>query len=98
MACVEDLNKEIVLSGASFKEAREYVEAHCMEIYYVNPGFRLFEKHMIGIPPIAIGLEGDMILFPFTKPCYGTFLIKAEHAEEAARLRSLGLKTTKDKK
>jgi hypothetical protein len=39
-----------------------------------------------------------MVIFPFTKPCYGTFLIRAEHPEEAARLRSLGLKTTKEKK
>ena len=95
MACVEDLDKEVLLQGSSFKEAREYVEAHYTEIYYVEPGFKLFEKHIIGIPPIAIGMDNDVLVFPFTKPCYGTFLLKVEHSEEAARVRSLKLKTKK---
>ena len=93
MVCVEDLNKEVLISGASFKEAREYIESHCTEIYYVEPGFKLFEKPVIGIPPIAIGMQGgDTIVFPFTKPCYGTFLLRADHLEECNRIRSLGLK------
>ncbi|MDD1675326.1 MAG: DUF1894 domain-containing protein [Methanomicrobiales archaeon] len=93
MACVEDLNKEVLLSGASFKEAREYVETHCKEIYYVDPGFKLLEKAVIGIPPIAIGVDGDFLILPYTKPCYGTFLLRVECAEEIKRLRSLRLKT-----
>ncbi len=93
MACVEDLNKEVLLSGASFKEAREYVEAHCTEIYYIDPGFKLLEKAVIGIPPIAIGIDGDFLITPYTKPCYGTFLLRVECPEEIARLRSLKLKT-----
>ncbi len=95
MTCVEDLDKEVILQGSSFKESREYVEAGFTEIYYVDPGFRLFEKHIIGIPPIAIGMDHDFIVFPFTKPCYGTFLLKVEDAEEAKRLRSLKLNTKK---
>ncbi|HUW85601.1 MAG TPA: DUF1894 domain-containing protein, partial [Methanoregula sp.] len=41
-----------------------------------------------GIPPIAIGLEGDFIIFPYTKPCHGTFLLRVEDTVEAARLRA----------
>jgi len=76
----------VVLSRASFAECREYVEKHCARYCYVNPGFRLFDKCMIGVPPIAIGVDGDVVVFPYTKPCYGTFLLRIEDAAEAARL------------
>jgi hypothetical protein len=87
MACVEDINKEILLSGVSFKECREYIESHYKEVYFVEPGYRMFEKYLIGVPPIAIGVEGTSIIFPFTKPCYGTFLLKTDCPEEIERLR-----------
>jgi hypothetical protein len=92
MACIEDMNKEILLQGASFKEAREYVEAHCKEVYYIDPGFKLLEKAVIGVPPIAIGIDGDFLILPYTKPCYGTYLLRVESADEITRLRSLKLK------
>ncbi len=95
MACIEDMNKEILIRGASFAEAREYVEAHCKEIYYLNPGFKLLEKAVIGIPPIAIGTDGDFLILPYTKPCYGTFLLRVECPDEIVRLRALKLKSTR---
>ncbi|MDD1698266.1 MAG: DUF1894 domain-containing protein, partial [Methanoregula sp.] len=52
-----------------------------------QPGFKVFDIHLIGIPPIAIGLENDFIIFPYTKPCHGTFLLRMEDTAEAARLR-----------
>jgi len=92
MACIEDMNKEVLLSGATFKEARAFVEERCREVYYVDPGFRLLEKVVIGIPPIAVGVEGAFLILPYTKPCYGTFLLRVECPEEVKRLRSLKLK------
>lgn len=88
MACVEDMNKEVILSGASFKECREYVESHYKEVHFVEPGYRMFDKYIIGVPPIAIGIDGENIIFPFTKPCYGTFLLKIACPEEIEKLRS----------
>jgi hypothetical protein len=93
MACVEDMNKEVLISGASFKEAREYVESRYKEIYYIDPGFKLLEKAVIGIPPIALGIDGKYLILPYTKPCYGTFLLRVECPEEIERLRSLKLMT-----
>ncbi len=93
MGCIEQLPYEVLQSGVSFKESREYIEKHFREIYYVDPGFKIFDKYIIGVPPIAIGLEGDIVVFPFTKPCYGTFLLKVPEAEEAERIRKLKLKT-----
>jgi hypothetical protein len=40
------------------------------------------------VPPIAIGLDRDFIIFPYTKPCHGTFLLRMEDTAEAARLRT----------
>ncbi len=89
MACIESLKYDVILQGASFAECRDYVKAHCSEFVTVNPGLRIFEKAIIGVPPVLIGLDGDMITFPFTKPCYGTYLLRTENPDEAARIRSM---------
>ncbi len=89
MGCVEAMNYEIVLRDATFKESRDYVRSHFKESIDVQPGFKVFDVYVIGLPPIAIGLENDFIIFPYTKPCHGTFLLRVEDAEEAARLRKL---------
>lgn len=90
MGCIESLSYEVVLQGASFKECREYVRANCKENRTVEPGFKIFEKPIIGIPPISVGLDGNTITFPFTKPCYGTFLLRVDDKEEADRIRREG--------
>jgi hypothetical protein len=89
MGCVESMNYEIVLRDATFKESRDYIKANFKEFIDVQPGFKVFDVHVIGLPPIAIGLDGDHVIFPYTKPCHGTFLLRVEDAEEAARLRSV---------
>ena len=89
MGCVESMNYEILLRDASFKESREYIRSNFKESIHVQPGFKIFDVYVIGLPPIAIGLDGDFVIFPYTKPCHGTFLLRVEDSEEAARLRSL---------
>jgi hypothetical protein len=92
MGCVEDLGYDVLKSGVSFSESRIFIEKHCSEVFYVNPGFRIFEKCLIGVPPIAIGLDGDVVILPYTKPCYGTFILRVKSAEEAAMIREKGRK------
>jgi hypothetical protein len=87
MGCIESLSYEIIFQGASFKECRDFVRANCKEYLDVQPGFKIFEKPVIGIPPISIGLDGDTITFPYTKPCYGTYLLRVENKEEADHIR-----------
>ena len=87
MGCLESLKYEVILQGASFKECRDYVRTRCSEYYDVDPGFRIFEKAVIGVPPVSIGLDGDTITFPYTKPCYGTFLVRVQEPDEADRIR-----------
>ncbi|HPD75367.1 MAG TPA: DUF1894 domain-containing protein [Methanoregulaceae archaeon] len=96
MGCIENLKYDMILPlGASFKECREYVEKNFLEFWYVDPGYKLFDEYIIGLPPIALGIEdGKKIIFPYTKPCHGTYLLAVEDADEAARVR----KTARKKK
>ena len=65
MGCVEDLKYEILIRDASFRECREYVRSHFLGSIHVEPGFKIFDIHMIGVPPIAVGLDGDYVIFPY---------------------------------
>jgi len=87
MGCIESLPYEVILRGGSFKECRDYVRKHFRETLDVPPGFKIFDTHIIGVPPISVGLDGDFVIFPFTKPCHGTFLLRVEDKAEADRLR-----------
>ena len=91
MGCLEKLKYEIIERHVSFKEAAAYVKTHCREYYEVPPGFRLYDIHIIGVPPVLIGIGEDAtIIFPYTKPCHGTFLLKMEGGSEIARIRKEG--------
>jgi len=82
------MNYEVLLSQCTFREAREYIRKRCREVHEVAPGYRIADIHLIGVPPLLVGVDGDTIVFPYTKPCHGTFVIRAGSGEEAARLRS----------
>lgn len=88
MGCLEALKPEIILSQASFKEAREYIKKNVREYYEVEPGYKIHDVHIIGVPPLYVGVEGDDLIFPYTKPCHGTFVVKVPGGEEIARLRA----------
>ncbi len=87
MGCIEELKYETLLSHASFAECRQYLKEHFRERYVVEPGYKVFDSYIIGIPPIHVAVEGDAVIFPYTKPCHGTFLLRIECAEEAERIR-----------
>ena len=89
MGCIESLPYEVILRGSSFRESRDYILKHFAEYRTVQPGVKIFDTHIVGIPPITIGLDGDYVIFPFTKPCHGTFLLRVQDADEADRIRSL---------
>ena len=85
--CLEAMKPEVLLSGSSFKEAREFIRKNFKEYYEVEPGYRILDVHIIGVPPLYVGIEGEKIVFPYTKPCHGTFVVKVAGGEEIARLR-----------
>jgi hypothetical protein len=90
MGCVEARKCEVLASQVTFAECRDYIISNFPEHYQVDPGYHLFDVYIIGIPPIFIGVEGDDVIFPYTKPCHGTFILRARGAvEEVIHLRSL---------
>ena len=88
MGCIEELKYEVLLSRVTFKECREYIKDHYREQYTVKPGYKIFDSYIIGVPPILIGVDNSHVVFPYTKPCHGTFLLRIEGPQEIARLRA----------
>ena len=82
------MKPEIILSQSSFKEAREYIKKNVREFYEVEPGYKIHDVHIIGVPPLYVGIEGENLIFPYTKPCHGTFVVKVPGSEDIARLRA----------
>jgi hypothetical protein len=91
MSCIEQMKYTILLERISFKEAREYIEKNSDEVYYVSPGYKIFKDYyIIGVPPIAVGAKGNALIFPYTKPCHGSFVLTIDNEDsikEIDRLR-----------
>ncbi len=99
VSCIDLLNEighEVLLEGATFVEAREFIEKNSDEVYHVLPGYRLFHDcYLVGVPPIALGIKGSDLIFPIVKPRLGTFVIKARIVEEIKRLKEMGLRISR---
>lgn len=88
MPCIEDLNYELIMESSSYHECADYITSNFKEIHYVPPGYRLFDINLIGIPPIPVGVDGEDIVFPYLKPCSGSFLLKIHGKNELHALRT----------
>ena len=92
MGCLDKLPYEVILRNASFSECREYLKKNYKEVYTVSPGYKIFDVHIIGVPPVTIALDDDIVIFPYTKPCHGTFLVKVSSEEESVKIRKNQIK------
>lgn len=90
MSCIEQMKYTIHLQKTSFKEAREYIEKNSEEVYYVSPGYKIFKDYyIIGIPPIAMGVKGNALVFPYTKPCHGSFVLSIDDEDSIKEINRL---------
>ncbi len=88
MRCIDNIKHEVLLEGATFKEAREYIKRNFDEVYYVQPGYKVLQDcYLVGVPPIALAVEDSDLIFPIVKPHYGTFVVKAHSEREITKLR-----------
>jgi hypothetical protein len=87
MSCIEQMKYKLLLERTSFREAREYIEKNSDEVYYVDPGYKIFKITLIGVPPVAMGVKDKELIFTYVKPCHGTFVMALESEEEINRLR-----------
>lgn len=88
MGCIEEMSYEILLGNTSFKECADFIKENYREIYYVPPGYKIFDVYLIGVPPIPLGVDDDFVILPYIKPCHGSFVLKVPGAEEIKNLRS----------
>jgi len=88
VSCVEQMKYKLYLERTTFKDARQYIEKNSEEVYYVDPGYKIFKDYyIIGVPPVAMGVRGKEMLFTYVKPCHGTFVMGIDSVEEITRLR-----------
>lgn len=90
MSCIEQMKYTILLEKISFKEAREYIEKNSDEVYYVSPGYKIFKDYyIIGVPPIAVGAKGNALIFTYTKPCHGSFVLSIDNEDSIKEINRL---------
>ncbi|ABR56462.1 Uncharacterised conserved protein UCP006577 [Methanococcus aeolicus Nankai-3] len=76
MACIDNYSYNIILKG-SFKECAKYIKDNYKSIRELQAGDEVIEGVMlIGKPPIPVAYEEDYIIFPYTKPCHGSYVLK----------------------
>ncbi|ACX73583.1 conserved hypothetical protein [Methanocaldococcus vulcanius M7] len=90
MGCVDKLNYEILYKGG-FKDCAEFIRKNFKNIKEKEAGCEIFEGiFLIGIPPIPVAYEENCIIFPYTKPCYGTFVLKVNLSENEKEKEKMG--------
>ncbi|MHC1571186.1 MAG: DUF1894 domain-containing protein [Methanosarcinales archaeon] len=87
-ACVEEMDYEILLSRRPINECSKFIQKRCREVYFVDPGFKILGLHLIGVPPIPIGIEDEHVVIIYVKPCHGAFVLKLPGDGEIERIRS----------
>lgn len=88
---IDDRDYEILLHDISFTEGASHIEANAEEVYYVEPGYKIFGKRLVGTTPIPVGVSCDRILLIYITPPYyrGYFLALPRDEGEVAKLRHL---------
>ena len=81
------MNYEILLPNSGFKECADFIKKNFKEIFYVPPGFRIFDNYLVGLPPIPLAVDGSDVILPYVKPCHGCFVLRIPGGEEVERLR-----------
>lgn len=88
MVCLSEYEYEILLKNATLKECENFILEHSEEVYLVPGGYKVKELMLMGTAT-PVGFSGNDIIFKFTKPCFGFFVIKLkDEVEETTRLKS----------
>jgi len=80
---IDDRDHEILLHDISFTEGAIYVEENAEEVYYVEPGYKIFGKRLFGTTEIPVGVgRGHILLIYITPPYYRGYLLALPWDEE----------------
>jgi hypothetical protein len=92
MPCLNDYDYEVLLQHITYGQAEQFIREKYWEIYYFEPGYRVLGLRVLGDTAVPVAVEGnsdDTLVFPYTKPCMGTFVLRfAGVPEEVQRIRS----------
>ena len=88
---IDNRDYEILLHDISFTEGAKYIVENAEEVYYVEPGYKIFGKRLVGTASIPVGVSRDhMFLIYITPPYYRGYLLALPwDEEEMAKLRQL---------
>ncbi len=87
MVCLSGYDYEILLKNTTLKECENYIKGHSEDVYLVPGGYKVKGITLLGMTS-PVGFTGNEIIFRFTKPCFGFFVIKLKNeAEEVKKLR-----------
>ncbi len=92
MTCLNDYEYTVLLQHITYGEAEAFIREKYWETYYFEPGFRVLGLRLLGETAVPVAVEDgrdDTLVFPYTKPCMGTFVLRfADIPEEVKRVRS----------
>lgn len=82
-----DYDFKILLKNTTLQKCESFIRDISEDMYLVPGGYKVKGITLLGtISPV--GFSGSDIIFQYTKPCFGFFVLKLEgEAEEIRRLR-----------
>jgi hypothetical protein len=82
-----DYDFEILLKNKTLKECESLIKDKTEDMYLVPGGYKVKDITLLGTTSPVGFLEKD-IIFQYTKPCFGFFVLKLpDEKEEIRRLR-----------
>ncbi len=88
MACLRGYKYEIILKNTTLKECEDFIKGLSEDVYLVPGGYKVKDFILLGITA-PVGFSGNDIIFQFTKPCFGFFVLRLNNeAEEVKKLRN----------
>jgi hypothetical protein len=92
MTCLNDYEYTVLLQHITYGQAEAFIRERYWETYYFEPGFRVLDLRLLGETAVPVAIEDktdDVLVFPYTKPCMGTFVLRFPNVpEEVKRVRS----------
>ena len=78
--CIKRIPARTLVKDISPAEANEYIRARAKENYEMPPDYAIRDVVVLGKSPMVVGVMNrkQKILFPFTRPCFGTAVMEMD--------------------
>jgi hypothetical protein len=93
--CLREYKYEILLKNTTLKECEDFIKECSEDVYLVPGGYKVKGIMLLGTNA-PVGFSGNDIIFQFTKPCFGFFVIRLKN--EIEEIKKLRTHYNKDKK